>query len=73
MARGGIVAEEGVIVHIGADVTLPTSREVVDAEGKWALPGLVDPHTQSVGRPGHGTYLSEAARHAVAAYEGAER
>ena len=45
VVRGGLVAEEGVIVHVGPDSTLPANGEVVDARGHWVLPGVIDPHT----------------------------
>lgn len=45
IVEGGIVAEDGVIVHIGANATLPSNGEVIDADGKWVLPGVIDPHT----------------------------
>lgn len=45
VVRGGVVADDGVIVHIGPDRSLPASGEVVDAGGKWVLPGVIDPHT----------------------------
>lgn len=42
---GGVVAEDGVIVHVGSDASLPTSGETLDARGHWVLPGVIDPHT----------------------------
>lgn len=41
---GGIVAEDGRITHIGADATLPGGGDVIDAGGKWVIPGVIDPH-----------------------------
>jgi dihydropyrimidinase/dihydroorotase len=43
--RGGLVAEDGIITHIGADATLPDRADAIDAEGKWVIPGIIDPHT----------------------------
>lgn len=45
IVRGGIVAQDGVITQIGADSTLPGGAETIDAEGKWVIPGVIDPHT----------------------------
>jgi len=45
LVRRGLVAEDGVITHIGSDHSLPKGDETVDAEGKWVLPGVIDPHT----------------------------
>jgi dihydropyrimidinase len=43
--RGGVVCEDGVITHVGADVTLPNDGDSVDARGNWVIPGVIDPHT----------------------------
>ena len=45
VVRGGIVSEDGQITHIGADSTLPSGADVIDAAGKWVIPGVIDPHT----------------------------
>jgi len=45
VVRGGLAADEGIITHVGADATLPAGSEVIDAEGKWIMPGIIDPHT----------------------------
>lgn len=45
IVRGGLIAEDGVFIHIGADASLPTQGEIIDAGGKWVLPGAIDPHT----------------------------
>jgi dihydropyrimidinase/dihydroorotase len=42
--RGGVACDDGVVVAVGADVTLPEGDTDVDAEGNFCLPGLVDPH-----------------------------
>lgn len=43
--HGGLVAEDGVITHLGPDSTVPAGGEVLEAEGKIVLPGVIDPHT----------------------------
>jgi dihydroorotase-like cyclic amidohydrolase len=42
--HGGVAISNGMIVAIGKDEYLPTAREDIDAEGKFVLPGLIDPH-----------------------------
>ncbi len=44
IVRGGLIAEDGVISHIGSDSSLPTDGESIDAGGKLVIPGLIDPH-----------------------------
>jgi dihydroorotase-like cyclic amidohydrolase len=46
-----MVADDGVIVHIGADRSLPANGEAIDAAGHWVLPGVIDPHTHIGGGP----------------------
>jgi dihydropyrimidinase len=46
IVRGGVVAEDGTITHIGHDASLPANgANVVDAGGRWVIPGVIDPHT----------------------------
>jgi dihydropyrimidinase len=42
--RAGLLIEDEIIVAIGTDIPLD-DHELVDAEGKFILPGGVDPHT----------------------------
>lgn len=42
--RGGVACDDGVIVAVGADATLPEGKTDVDADGDLCLPGLIDPH-----------------------------
>ncbi|WP_420030167.1 amidohydrolase [Psychromicrobium xiongbiense] len=42
---GGLLAQDGVITALGPDVVAPEGAEVIDAQGQWLLPGLVDAHT----------------------------
>jgi dihydropyrimidinase len=42
---GGLVAEDGVITQLGSNASLPQHADTIDAEGKWVIPGLIDPHT----------------------------
>lgn len=41
---GTVVIDDGTITALGADVSAPDGADVVDAGGKWLLPGLVDAH-----------------------------
>lgn len=41
---GTVVMEDGKISALGADVAAPEGADVVDAAGKWLLPGFVDAH-----------------------------
>jgi len=50
--KGAIVTDEGQILFVGAEGDLPPSAiegaEIVDLEGRWVTPGLVDCHTHIV-------------------------
>ena len=43
--RGGsILVRDGKIVAVGTDVEAPAGVEVIDAQGKWVTPGIIDCH-----------------------------
>lgn len=42
--NGSCAMEDGRIVALGSDITYPADSEVVDASGKWLVPGLIDSH-----------------------------
>src|SRR5438874_2446844 len=42
--RGTVLVVDGVIREVGADVTVPDGVRVVDAAGRWVLPGFVETH-----------------------------
>ncbi|GGL84515.1 amidohydrolase [Nakamurella endophytica] len=42
---GTVVVEDGRITALGPDVTAPEGATVVEAGGRWVLPGFVDAHT----------------------------
>jgi imidazolonepropionase-like amidohydrolase len=42
--NGTVLVVDGKIVGVGADVRIPDGTTVVDAAGKWVLPGFVDAH-----------------------------
>ncbi len=41
--NGTIVIRDGLIEAVGADVTAPPDAVVIDGEGLWVYPGLIDP------------------------------
>jgi len=49
---GAIAARDGRIVHAGPEVELPDEArrgaEIIDCEGRWITPGLIDCHTHLV-------------------------
>mgnify|MGYP000454067420 CR=1 FL=1 len=42
--EGGVAAEDGEIVAVGADRNLPSADRTIDAEGNYLIPGFIDPH-----------------------------
>jgi dihydroorotase-like cyclic amidohydrolase len=42
--HGGVAADGGRIVAVGADEALPAGAREIDAEGRALLPGVIDPH-----------------------------
>ena len=42
---GTVLIDNGTISALGPDVAVPDGAEVVDATGRWILPGFVDAHT----------------------------
>lgn len=42
---GTILIRDGKIVEIGSDVRVPRNAEVIDASGKYVIPGIVDSHS----------------------------
>jgi len=42
--HGTVLVVDGTITAVGTDVPIPSGVEVVDATGRWVLPGLVDAH-----------------------------
>jgi imidazolonepropionase-like amidohydrolase len=42
--NGTVLIVDGVITAVGSDVQLPSDVTVIDASGKWVLPGFVDAH-----------------------------
>jgi len=43
--NGVVLVDRGKIVAVGRDVSIPAGAQVIDAAGKYVLPGFVDAHT----------------------------
>src|ERR1700712_5395375 len=41
---GTVLIENGVITAIGVDVTVPDGARVIDAAGRWVVPGFLEAH-----------------------------
>jgi imidazolonepropionase-like amidohydrolase len=42
--NGTVLIENGKIAAVGADVKVPDGADVIDAAGKWVLPGFIEAH-----------------------------
>ena len=43
--NGSVYVKDGKIVAYGANVSVPSTATVIDAEGKYITPGIIDPHS----------------------------
>jgi len=41
----GVAIDEGKIMAVARDANLPKADRVIDARGKYVIPGAIDPHT----------------------------
>lgn len=41
---GTVLLIDGLVSAVGADVAIPEGAEIVDARGKWVLPGFIEAH-----------------------------
>ncbi|MBX3220102.1 MAG: amidohydrolase family protein [Labilithrix sp.] len=63
---GDVLVQDGRIAEISrAKIAPPPDAEVIDARGKWVLPGFVDNHTHYDGEVLVAPQLSESVRHGV--------
>ena len=63
---GDVLVQDGRIAEMSrAKIAPPPDAEVVDARGKWVLPGFVDNHTHYDGEVLVAPQLSESVRHGV--------
>ncbi|TFD21655.1 amidohydrolase family protein [Cryobacterium sp. TMS1-13-1] len=44
IANGTVLIENGRISAVGADLTVPIGAQVIDATGRWVLPGFIEAH-----------------------------
>lgn len=74
ISNAAIIIEEGRIARLGADVDIPRDAEVIDAEGRTLMPGIIDSHVHITARPATmqenvltppSLRLFQAARHAL--------
>ena len=42
---GTVLIDDGVLAALGPDVEIPAGAEIIDAAGRWLLPGFIDAHT----------------------------
>ena len=42
--NGTVLIVDGKITAVGADVAVPDGVDVIDAAGKWVLPGFIEAH-----------------------------
>jgi imidazolonepropionase-like amidohydrolase len=47
ISRGTIVIRDGKIAAVGAGVAVPSGAQVIDGNGKYVIPGIVDAHSHS--------------------------
>ena len=45
--NGTVVIQNGLITAVGADVEIPDGVEVIDAEGGYVMPGIIDAHSHA--------------------------
>jgi imidazolonepropionase-like amidohydrolase len=45
--KGTIVIRDGKIASVGADVAVPNGAQIIDGNGKYVIPGIVDAHSHS--------------------------
>ena len=43
--NGTVLVKEGKIAAVGTDVTLPKGIKIVDADGRYLMPGIIDAHS----------------------------
>lgn len=42
--KGTVLIENGKITQVGSHIALPPDAQVIDASGKWVMPGFIDAH-----------------------------
>ncbi|MDQ4080781.1 MAG: amidohydrolase, partial [Gemmatimonadota bacterium] len=47
--KGTILIRDGKIVAVGPNVSVPAGAQVIDGDGRYVIPGIVDAHSHSAG------------------------
>jgi hypothetical protein len=47
--RGTILIRDGKIAAVGPNVSVPAGAQVIDGDGRYVIPGIVDAHSHSAG------------------------
>ncbi len=64
--NASVLMQDGKIVAVGADVPAPEGADVIDANGKWLTPGIIDVHSHLGVYPSPGLHATEDGNEAVA-------
>lgn len=43
--RGTVLIDDGKILDVGENISIPSTAEIIDIQGKYLLPGFIDAHT----------------------------
>lgn len=59
--QGAVAVRDGMITSVCTDSEIPEAEKVIDAEGKYLLPGMIESHmhVREPGRPDRGTFFTE--------------
>ena len=59
--QGAVAVRDGMIASVCTDSEIPEAEKVIDAEGKYLLPGMIESHmhVREPGRPDRGTFFTE--------------
>lgn len=63
--RADVLVRDGIVSQIGHHLAVPEGATVVDATGRWVMPGFVDLHTHYDAEIEMAPALSESVRHGV--------
>ena len=63
---GAVLMQNGRIVAVGADLEAPDGARIIDAEGKWVTPGVIDIHSHLGNYPSPSTASTSDGNEATA-------